>query len=1319
MIKRKHVLRIALTLGLLLVIFGTAAIVFLRSSAFHRFVLAQIVERASQATGSRVEVGDFQFRWSGLTVDLYRIVLHGSEAASHPPLLMVDHLMVGLKIISLWRRKVDVNEIVIDHPALHFSVDQNGRSNLALPPKSAGGGSSPSIFDLAVGHFVVNQGELNYRDRQIPLDGEVHDLHAEISFESAKTEYDGTLGYRDGRVQVGAFNPVEHGLEVRFGATPAGMTFDSLVLNAGASIISAQARLQNYDNPAVDGSYQADVSTQEIGKILKATPFPVGQVSAQGTVHYQNHADQSFLDNLLIAGQFRSKALALNMPQARANVRAVSGDYRLSGGTLEARNVRADVLGGRVSGELTLTHLSERPAAKVTAAIHDVSLEAVSAATNTTALRRAAISGSLNGKIEGTWEGSGQNVQLHADATIAASAPAQQSAESGQNVIPLQGDVHLAYAGRTGMIALSRSRLATSHSSLILDGSTGRRSSLNIQAQSDDLREVDQIVLIARHAMQGSKPSSPAPIEPLGIAGSATLTGQLRGSAEYPQFTGQLTSSNLQYRGTTMTEVKTGVALSPSGITLSQGEIQTSDQAQVQFDLTAGLKNWAYLPQSPVRVDLTAAKIPVAIIERVANLHYPVNGTLAAHVSMHGSQSNAIGQGSATLTDASAWGQPIQNLSVQFQGAGDTIHSTVQVSTPAGSGSGKLTYDFGNQGYEVQFDLSNLQLQRLEAIHDKNMLVSGVATASLQGKGTVKDPQLTATIAAPKLVIGQQALDGLKVHADVAHQQASFTLDSAAVGASIQARGSVALSADYSARANVDVRNIQLGALLAAFVPKIPSDVRGQAELHGTLHGPLKLRDQLEAEVDIPTLNLTYQSLQIGNAGPIRAVYHGGVISLDRCELKGTGTRLQVQAAIPLEQPQNLQATATGNVDLHLIQMFYPNSDTSGQLQLEVKAGGTFKHPDVDGTVHLVAASFQAPDSPLGAQNVNAVLSVKNGRIDIQNFTGETGGGTLSAQGFATYQPTVQFNTTLVAKNVRLRYPVGTRAILNGNLVLTGAGDSALLSGRVVVERLSLTKEFDLSTFADQFTGNSSPSVGTNFAQNVKLNVSLTSASEMALASSKLSVQGSANLMVRGTAAEPVLLGRADITGGELFFNGNRYQVQSGVIQFVNPVRTEPVVNVLVTTTVNQFNLSMNFTGPIDRLRTTYTSDPPLAPIDIINLLATGQTTEAASTGSTSPESVIAGQLTSQFSSRVEKLAGITSLTIDPQVGGAQGNGVGRLAVQQRVTKNLFFTFSTDLTTSTGQIVQIEYQVSQKFAVSTIRDQNGGYTVQVKVHKSF
>ena len=157
-------------------------------------------------------------------------------------------------------------------------------------------------------------------------------------------------------------------------------------------------------------------------------------------------------------------------------------------------------------------------------------------------------------------------------------------------------------------------------------------------------------MLIVRHAMESSGPTSPKPIEPLGIAGSATFNGQLRGSLVYPQFTGQLSSSNFQYRNTALTELQAGVALSPSSITLTKGQLRTSEGGQVQFDVAAGLTNWAYSPQSPVRLDLTAERLPVAAVERLANLHYPVSGTLAAHVSMHGSQSNVIGQGSATLT---------------------------------------------------------------------------------------------------------------------------------------------------------------------------------------------------------------------------------------------------------------------------------------------------------------------------------------------------------------------------------------------------------------------------------------------------------------------------------------------------------------------------------------------------------------------------------------------------------------------------------------------------------------------------------------------
>ncbi len=1311
-------IRILVVIGVVIIALGIAAILVVRSAAFHRYVQAKIEQAASQSTGARVEIGNFNFHWSGLRVDFYDVVLHGSEPPSQPPLLQVQHLLAGVKIISLWQRQFSLYEVVIDDPVIHMTVDKNGQSNLPHPPPSAPGSKPTNIFALAINRFVINHGELDCQDRQIPLDGELDDLQAQVAFDSAKTEYDGTLGYRDGRIHFGTFNPIETGLQVHFGAAPSALNINSLVLNAGPSNLSVQGQLHDYGNPSIDASYQADLNTTQLAKIMNATALPAGQVNTQGTLHYRNQAGQPFMDSLSVSGKLASPEMAVDMPQAHANVRNFSGDYRLSGGTLEARNVEADVLGGRIMADLALRHLSERPEGQVTAAVHDVSLESLSAASGTQSLERAAINGVLNGTMQATWVGSGEDLHVRADATIAASAPLGPAA-TGTKSIPLRGAVHAAYNGPTGTITVSNTDLATPHLTVRLNGGTGKQSSLDIQAQCDDLHELDQIMLVARRATASRGTASAAPAQPLGIGGSASFTGQLRGKMSDLQLTGRLTSSGLQYRNATLNQLALNLALSPSNAAVSQGHVRMSDGGQLRFDAGAVLKDWAYKPQNAVHIDLTATGVHIAPLVQLADLHYPVSGTLAANVSMHGSESNPAGQGSITLKQASAWDQPIESLKVQFQGAGKTIESTLQLSTPAGSAAGKLTYDFNTQAYDAQFSAPKLDLDRLAAVREKGERVSGTASVTLQGKGTLKDPQLTATIQATKLQIGRQSLDGLALHADVAHQQGTFTLNSAAQGASIEARGAVTLNDDYPAQATLDVRNIQLGAVLSAFLPQAPPDLRGHAELHASLQGPLKQWKQIQAQVEVPTLNLSYKTLQIGNASPIRAVYREGVFSLDQCELKGTDTDLRAQATVPIENPGAMQAAVTGEVNLHLVQLLYPDYNTSGQLALNINAKGTFAHPSVAGTVRLVNVALETPDVPLGVQNVNATLAVKNGRVDVQNFSGEAGGGTLSAAGFALYQPALQFNLAVTAKKVRLRYPVGTRAVLDGKLDLTGSGSAALLSGRVLIDSLALTKEFDISTFADQFTQSAAVAPGPTFAQNVKLDVSLNSASNMSLASSKLSVQGSVALTVRGTAADPVILGRTDITGGEIFFNGNRYLVQSGVIEFVNPVETQPIVNVVVTTTIEQFNLTMHFVGPVDRMQTTYSSDPPLAPVDIINLIATGQTTEAASTTSTSPQSVIAGQLTSQLSSRVEKLAGITSLTIDPQVGGAQGNGVGRVAIQQRVTKNLFFTFSTDLASSTDTVVQVEYQVSKRFALSTIRDQNGGYTVEVKVRKRF
>jgi translocation and assembly module TamB len=757
---------------------------------------------------------------------------------------------------------------------------------------------------------------------------------------------------------------------------------------------------------------------------------------------------------------------------------------------------------------------------------------------------------------------------------------------------------------------------------------------------------------------------------------------------------------------------------------LHHGDLETNAQGRIRFDMTVGFRGWSYSPLSPITAQVSFTRIPVADLERLGKLQYPVTGLLTGELSMRGSRVNPAGKGSVELTAGRLWNQQIRSFSLRFEGTGESVHLTMAAQTKAGNSTGNLTYYPKKEGYEGEIEARDIRLDQLQWVQERNLGLKGVLTISAKGSGTIKSPQITAMVEIPELRIRDQKISALKGRVDVADEQATLALDSKVSEAYIKINGRVHLKPDYYATATVDSRGIPLGPVLATYLPGQFPDLKGETEIHGSLKGPLKDTARLEAHVEIPTLNVSYQSLQIQNTAPIQLDYKNSVLTVQHMQIKGTGIDLQLQATVPLHGEESINGSAQGTLDLHLIQILGPDLNGSGEVKLNIAARGNRSHPRVQGEVRVSNGAIQASNAPLGLERLNGEFILQNTRVDIKQLSGQMGGGSLSAQGYVTYHPDIQFHLAMAANSVRLRYLEGIRALLDGNLTLNGTPSSSVLSGQVIVDRLSFTRSFDLATFLNQFNGESSATPGSKFARNLRLNVGVQSAEELGLESAKLSLQGSANLRVRGTLAEPVMLGRANLTGGELFFLGNRYQVQKGVVDFANPVRTEPVINLQVTTTVNQYNLSLTFVGSIERFRTTYTSDPPLPLVDIINLLAFGKTTAAATASASTPtslgaQSVLAQGLSSQLSSRVEKFAGISHLSINPMIGGNQRNPGARLAVQQRITKNLLFTFATDVTSTQGETVQIEYQVSPKWSVSVIRNENGGVAVDAKMRKTF
>jgi translocation and assembly module TamB len=205
-----------------------------------------------------------------------------------------------------------------------------------------------------------------------------------------------------------------------------------------------------------------------------------------------------------------------------------------------------------------------------------------------------------------------------------------------------------------------------------------------------------------------------------------------------------------------------------------------------------------------------------------------------------------------------------------------------------------------------------------------------------------------------------------------------------------------------------------------------------------------------------------------------------------------------------------------------------------------------------------------------------------------------------------------------------------------------------------------------------------------------------------------------------------VILGRINLNSGDIILNGDRFLVNGGTVEFVNPSETEPVLNLSLKTTIQQYDVYLRFNGPIDQLRTNYNSDPSLPSADIINLLAFGNTTEANTANASTPanqaaEGLVASQVSSQLTSRISKIAGISQLSINPVLAGGtnQGPAGANVTVQQRVTGNLFVTFTSNVATTQSQTIQGQYQLSPRVALSATRDQNGGFAFDTIIKKTW
>lgn len=1282
----------------LIALAGLGGYAVLHSRPFQDYVTRALLREINDLTGTRAEIGRLDLEPSQFSMAVHDLTLLGSEAGNQPPLLHIDKLTVRVGLRGLSRGQIILSSVSIEHPVIHAFCDKKGTSNVPrLIAKEADNGKKK--FSVVISHLLLTRGELTYRDGRIPLDAEVNDLAVEVNRDPLSGRSKNSVSYGDGLLRVPGYPVAHHSLAATFITSPSYISIESARLSVGSSTVSIRGRVDDLSRPRILADYDVRLHTKDLGNLFGLNP--AGSVILSGQLHYVSVPLRPTLLGLSGTGELSSDALEVSDATGNLKSEAIHARYELADGTLRVTDIKLQLLGGNATAGVNIEHLDGTPAYRIAISINGVSLQNVRHAARNKALARVPLGGIVNGKVDADWTGTINNLVASGD--IELSAPTNRIEPEPEVMHPVVGSVAFTYDRAHNLFNIRPTTLHLGFMDLALQGGIGDRSNLNIHAAIEDLQRFSGVI-----ASFSSDKSAPI------VTGSAQLKAEMQGSAESPHFVGFLSGKNLVIRNSSWTSLSASFELSSSRFSLKSASLVNAHKGNVRIDGDMELRDWSYVPSNFRQINVSLHALALSDVQNVVGRHYVDDGEASGDISLRGFASDLSGSGTINILNTQAYEEPLQTVAARFSANHGSVTSTLDIRSQAGAATANLSYVFPGQTYDFRLTTTGVVLQELHAIRSRNLPIRGVATISANGEGSLDNPKLTAAVEVKDAELRGNAISQIQGKIDLVGQRVEVECESQIAGASLQARGHANLVGDYYTEVTVDSDTIQLARLQDIYLPGSHEQLQGQTEFHMVVKGPLR---RLEGHVNIPTLSLGYQSLQVKAVKPIQLEYSQSLLTLGPTEFEGSGTSFRLQGSVPLDNSSPPDIRATGSIDAGMLRMFVPDVKSSGTFSFDVHTIGSRSNPSLEGQISLKDVTLTTPTAPLGVDSLSGTINLGNGKLRITDLSGKSGDGALSLAGTIVYQPHLKFDVTMQAKAVRLRY-AGLKMLIDSDLALVGQANGPTIRGRASVTELSLASDLDLQTLGKGFTQHSAPHQA-GVSDSIKLAVLVESNNRLKASNSQLSVEGNINLQVIGTAADPVIVGRMDLTSAEFLYRARRFQLQRGFVVFDNPHQTRPTLDVSITTTVQQYNLTLGARGPLEKLTTTYVSDPPLPTADIISLVAFGSTTQTTDAAGHGADSILASQVGGQLSNKMQGLTGISGLRIDPLVGGSNRNPSARIALQQRVTKNFLFTFSTDVSEPGSETVEGKYQINKRWSVGVARDPTGGISAEGRYHTRF
>lgn len=526
--------------------------------------------------------------------------------------------------------------------------------------------------------------------------------------------------------------------------------------------------------------------------------------------------------------------------------------------------------------------------------------------------------------------------------------------------------------------------------------------------------------------------------------------------------------------------------------------------------------------------------------------------------------------------------------------------------------------------------------------------------------------------------------------------------------------------------------------------------------LGGTVAGTLTVAGRFDApagpdvELLLDPVRLTYEGRRIENIEPVELALAPGELPgklpgelevrslfVSMPDQRQSG-ELFVVGSVGLEEPYPLDLRLQAEMSARWLELVVDDSEMEGRIQALTTIGGTVAEPRLNGQGEILDGEMVFAAFPHALEDLDAVALFYPDRLVVDRVNARLGGGRLRAEGRiglpGEVADDVSYRFQAQLDDASLRVPEGFLIRGDANLTLVSSEDGRLVSGVVDLERAFYLQDVPVGVTQLLRTvfeptrleaGTADPLLA-----GTQLNVAVSGPGALRVRNNVADLTGDVDLVVRGSLADPALFGQVELdSGGEVVYSENEYEVERGLITFSNPYRIDPVIDFVATTEVRNYDITLNLSGTLDRLEATFSSDPPLANLEVVSLLTVGRPIEeGALTGggavgggggaAGAAEELLYGQAASLLSERVNTLFGFDRFRVTPTTGATSGSGLA-VTVGQQISRDVYVTYSRDPALPEVDIVQVEWQVYDNVVVVLTSNGDRTYTLDVQIENRF